>query len=439
MDLKEQIKQIILDRQNLIGKENFTERTLKIERIPKKATIVTGVRRSGKSIFEQIYMQNLLKNGIKKEQICFIDFSDDRLFELRNSEPSIVAQSYYELFPENHWETVYFFFDEIQYLNHWELFVNRLQTTEKCEINITGSSAKLLVKEIATEFSGRSMNWELFPFSFLEFVSSRMESTNNHFDKKRMTSSQIDFCRKWFLEYLETGGFPESALISSEKARNLFFQNISDSVVFRDVIQRYNLSNSNEISRLQQILYGNMSKLISFSKLHQRLTGEQLKISKDMISQIISHFEDAYAFFTLEILSPNQAVRSTNPKKLYCIDHALAKNRGGTLSFDNGLALENMVFIELRRKTENIHYYKTKSGKEIDFAVGNFDSVDLIQVSWDISDAETYQREISALKEAMYELNVKIATIVTNDTEDTVEFDNGSIQIIPAWKWLMNS
>ena len=165
---KDILKQIIVDNQSRFD-EHYIPRDLDIERIPRKATVVIGVRRCGKTTLLDEYAQSLLASGIPKDRICCIDFSDDRLLGLRTEEPSIIADAYYEMYPGNHGTKVYFFFDEIYHINNWELFINRLQTTELCEVNITGSSAKMLVQETSTELGGRKLGWELFCYSYREF------------------------------------------------------------------------------------------------------------------------------------------------------------------------------------------------------------------------------------------------------------------------------
>ncbi|OHD81881.1 MAG: hypothetical protein A3J97_02165 [Spirochaetes bacterium RIFOXYC1_FULL_54_7] len=441
--LERDIRQIILDNQKLITKTTFLPRELVIERLPRKATIITGIRRSGKSIYQTLYMQSLLEQGVPQENLCILDLADDRLFMLRTEEPAIIADVYYGTFPEKTGEKVYFFFDEIQYLHHWEQFVNRIQTTRNCEISITGSSAKLLIKEIATEFGGRSLSWELFPFSFAEFIT-----TKQHIRKLplaiKMSGDDGKFCRQWFDEYVKIGGFPESHFIADDRTRVRFLQNIAETVVFRDVIQRYNLSNPNDIWRLMQLLLNQMGDLTSFTKLKQRMASEQYRISIEMVRLATGYFEDAYLLYVIEIFSMNAAVRSTNPKKIYCADHALAMSVAEKLTPDHGKILENIVFIHLRHTTDRIYYAKTPTGKEVDFvtipagrAITEQTTVKLWQVGYEMTDNSTLEREISALMEAMHVYRVSDACIITYNTEQTISGEGLTIQVTPVWKFLL--
>ncbi|MCH3916089.1 MAG: ATP-binding protein [Spirochaetia bacterium] len=424
MELLEQdIKQIVLDNQQLVVQNSFFRRELRVERLPRKATIITGIRRAGKSVYMMLYLQSLVANGVSSENFCILDFSDDRLYRLRSEEPSVIADSYYALFPEKTNEKVYFFFDEIQYLHHWQLFVNRLQTTRNCEVNITGSSAKLLVKEISTEFGGRSLSWELFPFSFSEFVATKGKQYNLP-DFDHMTSDDSNYCRSWFRTYMKIGGFPESLMIQNERTRIRFLQDIAQSVVFRDVIQRYRVTDTNAILRLMQMLLNQMGGLTSLRKLKQRMAGERYRISIEMIRQAIIYFEDAYLLYPVEIFSLNSAVRSNNPKKIYCVDHALAMSISEKLTPDYGKILENIVFIYLRHYTDRIYYARTKHGREIDFVtmasgtvMSEHTSVHLWQVCYELDDIDTLNRELEALKDVENSYVISKATIVTYDTE----------------------
>lgn len=443
VNLEQSLRYSILDNQRTMSEGTYVNRSLVIERLERKATIITGMRRVGKSIYQRLYMQTLLQAGVPKENFCILDFSDDRLFQLRSSEPSIVADTYYSLYPEKTKEKVYFFFDEIQYLHHWELFVNRLQNTRQCEVNITGSSAKLLVKEIATEFGGRSLAWELFPFSFSEFLKTK-DSVHKLPPLLRMGSDDVHYCRQWFDEYLRTGGLPESLFMTGDVTRVKFLQNIAETVVFRDVVQRFDLSNSNEVWRLMQLALNQMGDLTSFTKLKQRMAGERFRISIAMVRDVMGHFEDAYLLYMVDIFSMNTAVRSTNPKKFYCADHALAMAVAEKLTPDFGKILENIVFLHLRRKTNQIYYGKTPSGKEIDFVTvsAGFEpnqetTVQLWQVCYEMEQAETLERETRALFEAMQQYQLPTSTIITYNTERSLSQDGMHIEVVPAWKFLI--
>lgn len=429
--IKETLKEIILENQE-IRTDNLIKRDLIVERIEKKATIILGIRRCGKTSLLLEYINSLILDGVDKNQICHIDFSDDRLISINNDEPRVVSDSYYELFPGNHGKRVYFIFDEIQYLNNWEYLVNRLQSTENCEVNITGSSSKILLNETSSVLGGRKLGWNLYCYSYREFLRAKGEEPTTLIPKQ-IKDKQVGL----FNEYLKIGGFPEALLFSLDASRTLFFQNIINDILFRDIILRHNISKPEALKTMVIVLFSMMSSPLSETKLYQRLVGMHVRISKPTMSEYLEYAIESCTFYLVPIRSYNEAVKATNPKKLYVADHALAAASGGFISNNIGAKLENIVFLHIRRKTDKVFYYKTKSGYEVDFAYGNDFDVKLVQVSADIVNEETFSREKRSLIEAMAELNLKESTIVTLGEEDEVVEENMVIRIIPVWKYLL--
>ncbi|MDN5334134.1 MAG: uncharacterized protein PWP59_1396 [Sphaerochaeta sp.] len=327
-----------------------------------------------------------------------------------------------------------FFFDELQYVNKWGQFVNRLQTTENCEVYITGSSAKLLSKELASELGGRTFPWELFPFSMREFLraSGKSQTIKDIVSRDEIVAA--------FDEYMVKGGMPERLVLPRESMAIRYFQDLVNDVITRDIILRYNISHPLQLKRLVQILMNDMSRLISVNKLKQRLAGERNRLSPELIRDYIDKLNDCYLLFTVPIRSYNTAVQAVNPKKVYCVDHAIAQAFSHSTSENNGLALENMVFLELRRSMEYIYYYKTKKGDEIDFAVGSDSDIQLIQVCWQLGkQGKTRQREIETLQDGMVELQQKESWLITAyEEEEFHDSETGTIiHIVPAYKWLL--
>ena len=427
---------IAQQQQNLRTQFPITHRDIQIFPIPRKATVIIGIRRSGKSTWQHEKMEELLDAGVSVENICFIDFSDDRLDFLRieESDPSVITNTYYGMYPEKHGQQVYFFFDELQYVNRWAQFVNRIQTTETCEVYITGSSAKLLSKEIATELGGRTFSWEMFPFSFREFLRA---------NKKPQVIIDIvsrDAIISAFDSYIVMGGMPERLVLPKSSMAPIYFQNLVEDVITRDILLRYNIQHPVQVKRLVQILMNNYSRLFSINKLKQRLAGERNKLSPQLISDYIDKFIDCYLIFTVSIRSYNLAVQAVNPKKIYCVDHALVQAYSQSTSQNIGLVLENMVYISLRRSMEQIFYYKTSKGDEIDFAVGPDTDIQLIQVCWELSkESSTREREISSLLDGMEELGLQESWIITGYEEEEFKDERTGkrIHIVPAYSWLL--
>ena len=426
----ENIQIIILQNQKRLQTEDeqHVPRELQIEAIPKKATVLIGIRRSGKSTYLKDFINAVV---IDKTLICHLDFADDRLVELQYEEPAQIADAYYQLFPEHHDKTVYFFLDEIQLVNNWALFVNRLQNTENCKVFITGSSAKMLSKELATELGARTLSWELFPFSFKEFLYAHGLQTKIDFLSHR------DKVNALFKHYIQWGGFPELLSIKTESQKNHYLQNLAMDVITRDIAMRYKIQDLALLHALMLILFNCMSNGITINKLKQRLSGMHYATSNEWISRYISYFADSYLIFPVEILSPNAAVRAVNPKKIYCVDHALAVACDFKLFSNTGAILENIVFIHLRKKTTDIHYYKTSNNYEIDFVTGTEGNLELYQVCADLSDERTRKRELRAIAEACAELTCECATIITLYDEDTISLETCKVRAIKVVDWLV--
>jgi len=435
--MNETLRLIIAQQQgNLKSQFSIIPRDIEILPVPRKATVVIGIRRCGKSTWFHEKMEHLLTEGIAAQNICFIDFSDDRLDFLRNdnADPAVISDTYYGMYPEKHSQKVFFFFDEIQYLRRWGQFINRIQTTENCEVYITGSSAKLLSKEIATELAGRAFTWEMFPFSFHEYLraTGKPQAIEDISTRDEIINA--------FDAYMTTGGMPERLILPRASMSVPYFQDLVDDVLMRDLLLRYNIPHPVQLQRLISLLLGNMGCLTTVNKMKQRLAGERNNLSPELIGDYEGKLNDCFLIFFVPLRSYNSAVQAVNPKKTYCIDHALAKAVSHVTAENKGLALENMVFLALRRTEQQIFYYKTRQNDEIDFAVGPDSDIRLIQVCWSLcEDVMTRNREIKALCEAMDELGLTQSWIVTAYEEETeADKETGrTIHIVPAYRWLL--
>jgi predicted AAA+ superfamily ATPase len=429
----ETIKSIILDFQE-VSLETGVPRRLKADVVPGKATVCIGVRRSGKSTYLYQVMDRLMKEGVPRENILYLNFFDDRLHHLKQEDLGQISEAYYSLYPaKKNTEKVYCFFDEIQALEGWEPFVDRLMRTEKCEVYLTGSSSRMLSKEIATQMRGRAISWEMFPFSFREFLDFKsIEHEGPLSTKKRLTIQNA------FEEYWETGGFPEVAGLDSH-LRIKIHQEYFQTILFRDLVERYDISHPRAVTDLAHRLIDNTASLYSVNSLTGYLKSLGHKVPKSSVSDYLAWFEDAYFLFTVCIFDASAARRNTNPKKIYCIDHGLVTSTSSGILVNSGHLLENLVFITLRRITPEVYYLKTKSGVEVDFvAVLPDRSRVLVQACESLADPKTRKREVSSLTEAMAELGLLSATIVTRNEEDKLEVEGRKISVVPAWRFLLN-
>jgi predicted AAA+ superfamily ATPase len=429
----ETIKSIILDFQET-NLETGVPRRLRIDTVRGKAAVCIGVRRSGKSTYLFQVMQRLLEGGVSKQNILYLNFFDDRLHDLRRDNLGLITEAYYSIFPKKkNSETVYCFFDEIQSVPGWEPFVDRLMRTEKCEIYITGSSAKMLSKEIATQMRGRALSWEMFPFSFREFLDYKgIEKEDSLSTKKRL------IVQKAFEEYWETGGFPE-VLRLSRSLRIKIHQEYFHTILFRDLIERHDISHPKAVADLAHRLMDNTASLYSGNSLTGYLKSLGHKVPKSAVSDYLEWFEDAYFLFTVQIFDSSAARRDSNPKRIYCIDHAMVASVSSGILVNSGHLLENLVFTALRRLYPEIYYYKTKTGREVDFIVPTSGKTRiLVQACESLADSQTRKREITALSEAMTELKIKTGTIVTRSGDEQINTNAGTINVIPAWRFLLD-
>ncbi|MCZ7556584.1 MAG: ATP-binding protein [Bacteroidia bacterium] len=427
------LKEIILDFQELDPATGIPRR-IAVTPVPGKATVCIGVRRGGKSTLMSQFMMRLRDSGVSRENILYLNFFDDRLHWLRHHQPGVISETYFSLYPEKkHVETVYCFFDEIQVVPGWESFVDRLIRMEKCEVYITGSSAHMLSREIATQMRGRALSWELFPFSFREFLDyKRIASEGQLSTKKRLT------VQKAFEEYWETGGFPEVAGINPA-LRIKIHQEYFNAMLFRDLVERHDISHPKAVADLAHWLVDNAAALYSINKLTGYLKSLGHKVPKSTVSDYLDWFEDAYVLFTVRIFDASLARANTNPKKIYCIDHALVSSVSSGILVNSGHLLENLVFTALRRITPDIFYYKTRTGREVDFIFGRrATSHRLVQVCESLAAQQARKREITALAEAMKELKLSHGTIVTRNEEERIQVDSGTIDVLPAWRFLLS-
>jgi len=427
------LKEMILDFQE-IDIPTGVPRRVDISPVSGKTTVCIGVRRSGKSTFMFQLMQRLQDSGVSRRNILYLNFFDDRLHSLHHDSLGVILEAYFSLYPEKkNAEKVYCFFDEIQVVPGWEPFIDRLMRTEKCEVYITGSSAQMLSREIATQMRGRALSWEIFPFSFREFLDYKgIESDGPFSTKKRLT------IRKAFEEYWETGGFPEVAGLD-RMLRIKTHQEYFNAMLFRDLVERHDISHPKAVTDLAHWLMDNTGSLYSVNNLTGYLKSLGHKAPKSAVSDYLEWFEDAYVLFTVRIFDASPARANTNPKKIYCVDHALVTSISSGILVNSGHLLENLVFTTLRRITPDIYYYKTKAGREVDFIAQQQDrSRMLVQVCESMADPQTRKRETTALAEAMAELKLAQGAIVTRGEEEQIQVESGKIDVVPAWRFLLS-
>lgn len=441
--MKSVFKQLILDFHSIEIAQPI-DRLVSLPDLPtgvNKAITLVGVRRSGKTWTLYQVMADLRKasnNQIQKQQLLYLNFEDDRLMGLAGDRLHELLEAYFELYPELATEPsppIYLFLDEIQVVDGWEKFVRRLLDTTSYRIFLSGSSAKMLSKEIATSLRGRTLTREIFPFSFSEYLKVYGLSS-----QQRLTSKQKAQCVYYFGQYLERGGFPET-LKADQRLHQELIQSYVETVIFRDIIERHGLTNILAVRRFFQSVLNHVGGLFSINKLYQSFKSQGLAVSKNALYEYLTYFEDAYCLFSVPLFSFSEQQRMINPVKIYPVDPGMITAYTLKTNFEQASRLETVVFGHLRRSIEQVYYYKTASGKEVDFLIqtmpGVLESIQLFQVCVDLSDPKTRARETSALEEAMQTLGIKHSKILVLDGEEDIKVSSGVIQVQSVWIFLL--
>ena len=435
----ESLKEIILDFQEADLATGVPRRT-EVRVTPGKATVCIGPRRSGKSTLLFQIIRRLLDSGVRRDDILYLNFFDDRLRFLQRDGLSVVPEAYFSLYPEKkNARTVYCFFDEIQVVPGWESFVDRVMRTEKCEVYITGSSARMLSREVATQMRGRALSWELFPFSFREFLDFEGIDADGSLSARRRLLIQGAFDRFW-----DTGGFPEVVGLD-RPLRIKTHQEYWSAMLFRDLVERHDVSHPRAVSDLAYRLVDNTASLYSVNRLTGYLKSLGHRVPKAAVSDYLDWFEDAFFLFTVRVFDASAARANANPKKIYCVDHSLVRSVSSGILVNTGHLLENLTFTALRRVTPEICYYKSRTGREVDFVARRRDgSRLLVQVCESLADPRTRQREVAALRDAMAELNLRSSVMVTWDgpgrqgQDSRIAVDSGAVEVVAAWRFLLD-
>ena len=413
---------------------SLTHREAALPALPGKIDAVIGMRRSGKTWFLFEAMQHYLNRGIPKEAMLYLNFDDERLLPMTAADLGQIIETYYRLFPEHRDRTCYFFFDEVQNIPSWEAWLRRLADTERVQIAVTESSAKLLSREIATALRGRTLSTEIFPFSFREALAH--EGITN-IPVLRPGAKKRALLENRLRRYLLNGGFPEVQKVM-DNHRIRILQEYVDVVILRDIVERYQVSNILPLRTLIRHLLAAPATLFSINKFHNDLRSQGLACGKNTLHDYFGYLKDTYLIYPISIHSRSERAKRVNPRKVYVIDTGLANAFLHRPQSDWGRLLKNFVFMELRRKGLHIEYYRTEDGLEVDFiATDQRDSQTLYQVSLELRDAHTRQREVKALATAMQETGIEYGIIVTLDTEERIDSDAGAIDIVPAWLWAL--
>ena len=379
--------------------------------------IISGVRRCGKSVLLQQIRDRL------PQKDYFFNFDDDRLgnFTVGN------FQQLYEVFIELYGEQNYFYFDEIQNIAGWEHFVKRLYNSGK-KVFITGSNARMLSKELGTYLTGCYIAIELYPFSFSEFLDFHEQQHLLGDISGTVARGEIQSA---FNDYLKQGGFP--LYLKSEDG--IVLKTLYDNILYKDVMVRNQIVNEREVKELVYYTVSNIGKPLTYTSL-AKVIGVK---NPTTVKNYLEYIENTYLLFSLSKLDYSVKAQLRNPKKVYAIDNALVSRLGFHFSGEEGRLLENMVYIELRRRSGEIFYHNSGNA-ECDFVVRDgFRVMQAIQVCYLLDSLDTREREIRGVQDAMEVYQLLEGTIITNSHEEEVKYGDKIIHILPAWKWLHSS
>ncbi|SCA63727.1 Uncharacterized protein MJ1544 [Chlamydiales bacterium SCGC AG-110-M15] len=409
----EKILSILLEEfsEALPGTTGSIQRELDFPDVPGMINVAIGIRRSGKTYLIYQKIRELVKAGISLERILFVNFEDDRLLPMDQKELGRLLDAFYTLYPKNHDRECYLFLDEIQNVEGWPLVIRRFFDSKKVRIYLTGSSAKLLSKEISTSLRGRSIATEVWPYSFQEYWGAqKIDTPNPPFGKKK-----LDQFYQHFLDYFKVGGFPTVQRLNTNERRTVLQSHV-DTVIFRDIIERYKVANSSLVKYLIKTLIKNVASPFTVHKFYKDIKSQGFKVSKDTVYQYLDYLEDAFLILTVPLFTESVRKMQVNPKKIYIVDNGLVCAQRLGISLKLGNLFENQVYLDLRRQGKKVRYFLTKEGYEIDFVVeGQDGSIELLQVVWDVGDPRTLEREKRALEHAEKELGIKGRIVTPQD------------------------
>lgn len=409
------------------------ERSLQLPLNKQRIVTVTGVRRCGKSSLLHLTINRLLASGVDKEQILYIGFDDERLANMDVSDFDEILQAYRLMYPDRPLSSVYMFFDEIQIVKGWELFVLRVYKSYCKNVYVTGSTAQMLSGEMSSALRGWPDEYTEYPLSFKEFIAFKGVKAN------RYTEEGAALMANMFKSYLLTGGFPQAVLANVETERVKQLQAYFNTMLFRDMIEHYNISASPSVVRyFLKRVFNNITKPSSVNNIYNDLKSQGLKLSKDSLYQWLDYACNIFLLHKVPKYSKSIIKQSTSLSKYYVVDFALAKSVLLPQSEEKGKALENAVYMHLARHlNENEQIYYFNEGAECDFVIANDEGVkELIQVCWELDEFNT-PRECGGLCAASAATGCKKASIVTCNQAQSIHYGDLQINVVAAWDFML--
>jgi len=416
----------------------FTRREVRLPAIPGKALAVIGMRRSGKTTFLWQCMADRLGAGAPRDSLVYLDFEDDRIAGIQASDLSWLVEDYFLLKPGfRKAGSVTFLFDEIQTVPGWEKFVRRLMDTEKVEIVLSGSSARLLSREVATSMRGRALEVLVHPFSFREMLRHTGALPGGPWED--LSSAVHSDLNHRLNRYLTVGGFPE-AINAPDPDRYALLRGYADLVALRDIIDRHGVTNPVALRWMQRHLLANAAAMFSVQKIYNDLRSQGIAVGKDTLHTYLGYLEDAFLVRAISLHSGSERQRMVNPRKAYPVDPGFIPVYDRTGRHNLGHALETAVLIELERRGRAVSYVRTKEGLEVDFlSIAPAQRPELIQVCVDISGQTVMERETRALLAAAKEVPDAELLLLTLDPTPPARPLPKPVMWKPAAAWLLDN
>lgn len=413
----------------------LTRRDTHLPAIANKAVAVIGMRRAGKTTYLWQLLADRLAQGIGREGLLYFGFEDERLAGMTVSDLNLLLEEYYRLNPD--WRDqrrVSFFLDEIQNVPGWEGFVRRLLDSEQIDLFLSGSSARLLSREVATSMRGRAVEARIYPFSFREYL--RHHGREPVTPIERITKAERSSLEKDMRGYLDTGGFPEAQNLD-RRDRNELLKAYVDVVMLRDVIERHAVSHPVALRWMVRQLLGNAAGAFSVNKFHGDLKSQGIAVAKNTLHDYLGYLEDTFLLRLITVATDSERRRMVNPRKVYPIDTGLIPifDRSGKANL--GHALETAVMLELDRRGAEVAYVHTPGGYEVDFLARSSDGAEeLIQVCASLDDSITQQREVRALLDAAAHYPRAALRIISLDIPPHLDIPQG-VTVSTAVDWML--
>ena len=427
MDLKSTFQSIIALHQQEIPLD-LQERATQLPLDEGRIVTVTGIRRCGKSSLLGLTIDRLLKNGVPRERILYVGFDDERFLSMSPDNFDELLQAYREMYPHIAIKDVYMFFDEIQLVKGWELFVLRVYKNYCKHIFITGSTAKMLSEEMASALRGWPDEYREYPLSFSEYLRFKNIKANRYTEEGKAVLASA------FRTYCEEGGFPEVALTTTKSDKIKILQSYFNTMLFRDMMEHYNIGTPSSVVRyfLKRVM-NNLTKPTSVNNIYNDIKSQGLKVSKDSLYLWLDYACNIFLLRKVEKYDKSMVKQRSASAKYYVADIALRNAVLLPESEDDGKALENVVYLNLERslgEEDRVFYYK--DSKECDFVVQRGEHVaELIQVCWALNE-EYIEREVGLLAASSF-TGCKKCLIVTFNQQRSLERDSLHIEVKPIW------